>query len=109
MNLLGALGVVVMTYEQNASDDTSLYSLDDDTGGLYNVGITCKYENQITIPVISISNVDGKRIIEECQSNSSTIAIISSVGERKKGWLSWQLEQEYSMKESILIICSVLL
>ena len=37
MNLLGALGVVVMTYEQNASDDTSLYSLDDDSGGLYNV------------------------------------------------------------------------
>ena len=39
MSNLGALGVVVMMYEQNASDDTILYSLDDDDSDLYNVKI----------------------------------------------------------------------
>lgn len=39
MNNLGALGVVVMTYEQNTNDDTILYSLDDDESDLYNVNM----------------------------------------------------------------------
>ena len=36
---MGALGVVVMTYEQNTNDDTILYSLDDDESDLYNVNM----------------------------------------------------------------------
>ena len=39
MNNLGALRVVVMTYEQNTNDDTILYSLDDDESDLYNVNM----------------------------------------------------------------------
>ena len=70
-----------MMYEQNASDDTILYSLDDDDSDLYNVKIAEWNEIQITIPVISISKGSGQQILEECRLNSSTVVVISSVGE----------------------------
>ena len=39
MNNSGALGVIVIMYEQTARDDSILYSLVDDTSDLYNASV----------------------------------------------------------------------